>query len=122
MASKYKEGDGLEQLHYSGTYLYIYNVVSIINKKFNFFNLITTDQITSTGTSLGDIRFRKPKIDHKDPDNVPIYDLRGYEYKNRKSSRSLFSVSRGDLRNLIILILVAFIVRLYRLDQPTSVV
>ncbi|RGB37070.1 glycosyltransferase family 39 protein [Rhizophagus diaphanus] len=95
MASKYKEGDGLEQLQYS-------------------------DQITSTGTSYGDIRFRKSRIDYKDPD--PIYDLRGYEYKNRKSTRSLFRVSRGDLLNLIILILVAFIVRLYRLDQPTSVV
>jgi hypothetical protein len=84
--------------------------------------LISTDQITSTGASYGDLRSRKSKNDYKDPDNVPIYDLRGYEYKSRKSSRSLLSVGKGDLRNLIILIFVAFVVRLYQLDQPTSVV
>ena len=68
------------------------------------------------------MRVRKTKIDYKDFGTAPIYDLREYEYKSRKYSRSLISVGKRDIRNLVVLILVTLVVRLYRIDQPTSVV
>ncbi|CAI2164674.1 4828_t:CDS:10 [Funneliformis geosporum] len=81
-----------------------------------------TDQIASNGASYDNFRFRKVKNDYKDSDAPSIYDLRESEYKDRRFSRSFISVGKKDLRNLAILILVAFVVRLYRIDQPTSVV
>ena len=102
-------------------------ILSINNFKINllsfYFEIATSaDQLTSTGSSYGDIRFRKVKTDYKDFDTPPIYTLRESEYKGKRFSRSFISIGKKDLRNLAILILVAFIVRLYRINQPTSVV
>ncbi|CAG8676919.1 4103_t:CDS:10, partial [Funneliformis mosseae] len=70
--------------------------------------------------SYGDVRSRKVKTDYKDSDS--IYNSGKSKNKDRRYSQSFISVGKKDLRNLAILILVAFIVRLYRIDQPTSVV
>ncbi|CAG8554655.1 29354_t:CDS:10 [Gigaspora margarita] len=78
--------------------------------------------------SLGDIRYRKKRF--KEPDSpsrhdLPEDDLLMYDTKENggKSISKFFTgISTSDVYNLLGLIVVSIIVRLYRLDHPNSAV
>ncbi|KAF0388611.1 PMT-domain-containing protein [Gigaspora margarita] len=66
----------------------------------------------------GDIRNRKPRYKSYD---THLYGL-DENLKEKKSYRSLIGLSTTDTYNLIGLTIIAFFVRLYQIDYPTSVV
>ncbi|CAG8548855.1 10266_t:CDS:10, partial [Gigaspora margarita] len=67
----------------------------------------------------GDIRNRKPRYKSYD---THLYGLDENLKEKKKSYRSLIGLSTTDTYNLIGLTIIAFFVRLYQIDYPTSVV
>ncbi|CAG8490670.1 11501_t:CDS:10 [Ambispora gerdemannii] len=78
------------------------------------------EQGTTTSLTFGDIRYRKSKHPYKDFQETQIYDLQEEPY--RKSTKTVLGLPRRDARIIAGLMLLASIVRLYRISEPTSVV
>ncbi|CAG8440042.1 13063_t:CDS:10 [Ambispora leptoticha] len=80
-----------------------------------------SEQSTTSSLAFGDIRYRKSKHSHKDSQETLAYD--SWEKNIRRPSHTVLGgLPLHDVRIIAGLVLLAFIVRLYRISEPTSVV
>nr|CAG8580921.1 5956_t:CDS:2 [Entrophospora candida] len=71
---------------------------------------------------MNDIRQRKTKQALDEPDPLFIYNFIDEPTKSRRNQANGLKAFSLDSVNLIVLVIVAMIVRLYKISQPTSVV
>ncbi|CAJ0748568.1 14886_t:CDS:2, partial [Entrophospora sp. SA101] len=71
---------------------------------------------------MNDIRQRKTKQALDEPDPLFIYNFTDEPTKSRRNQANGLKAFSLDSVNLIVLVIVAIIVRLYKISQPTSVV